>query len=202
MDSSCTHLNVVICTIGLLILFGSSFAESSRVAPHRNVIVRKKLFSDIRPENNGAEKVLSRRLPVAAATENENDSKFLPMVSPLYPAGAGPVAGLSAAHLGKDGSAPLLEQTSTSFDSDSADSRDWARQRPHGPASAAAGPAAARLRDGRSGHRPTEVLPRSTRPGHRSFLTTRRPPARPQSRRRPPAAGTKRPRSRRDGHSM
>ncbi len=156
-----------ICTIVLVVLFGSSWAESSRVAPHQNVVVRKKLFSDIRPENTGNEKVSSRRFRVApSAAQNENDPKFLPMVSPLYPAGAGPVAGLSAAQLGKDGSAPLLEQTSSSFDSDSADSRHWLRQGPHGTASAAAGPAAARVRADPSAHRATEVPPRCTRPGH------------------------------------
>ncbi len=148
MESCCTYSSVVIFTIGLVILFGSSCSESSRVAPHQNVIVRKKLFSDIRPENIGGGKASSRRSPTAPpAAQNENvqnEPRFLPMVSPLYPAGAGPVAGLSAAQLGKDGSAPLLEQTSSSFDSDSADPDEWLRQRPHGPA-------------GQSAHRPKEV---------------------------------------------
>jgi hypothetical protein len=125
----------------VLILISIRHTDHSRVSINRNVIVRKKLFSDNRAAEARGDKQSDKDTPVQ--NHLPAPTKQLPMISPLYPVGTAPVAGLQSVRLGKDGSAPLLEQTSSSFDSDCTDPEDeWAQPRMMNGAHTAAAPVA------------------------------------------------------------
>lgn len=123
----------------IFVLFTSRYNESSRISLSQNVVVRKKLFSDNRGDPVGGERGVSTVRPAQSLVP----PKQIPMVSPLYPAGTAPVkGGLHSVHLANDGSAPLLDQTSSSFDSDCTDADEWARPRMAATAAVESGPVA------------------------------------------------------------
>ena len=153
-----------------LISMATCCAESSRAFVNQNFVVRKQLFSD----QVGAEKEALKSRPVPPfATTYRSEQKQLPAVSPLYPAGAAPVAGLQSRRMGNDGTAPLLDKTSSSFDSDSGDEGEWLKPLP--TVKAVVGPAAARPLAAQGAHQPAEVTPMSERDPHSPLVPSHHP---------------------------